>query len=180
MSRRTISRIVSTLVLVFLLYSWWHQRSQLVPPSVSAADPTASVITHVVDGDTFDVAINGHTMRVRMIGMDTPETVKPNTPVQCYGPEASAKGKAVLSGQTVTLSRDPIAGDSDQYGRALRYVTLPDGSDYGQLMISAGYAREYDFKNQPYAHRTIYRAAQTDAQANHRGLWSADTCNGGR
>ncbi len=84
-------------------------------------------MTHVVDGDTIDVHIAGRTERVRLIGIDTPETKKPNTPVECYGPEASAYTTALLPvGTTVRIERDVVG--RDDYGRLLGYVhRLDDG-----------------------------------------------------
>lgn len=137
-------------------------------------------VLHVEDGDTFEVRIAGKTERIRMVGIDTPETVDPRKPIQCYGPEASDHTKQVLADQMVTLTSDTVSGDRDIYGRLLRYVTLADGSDYGQALLSEGYAREYDYKGQRYSKRSVYRAAQTEAKAAKRGLWSPETCKGGR
>ena len=90
----------------------------------TAAAPTApldATVVRVVDGDTIDLRFGGTTERVRLIGIDTPETVKPNTPVQCYGPEASAHTKALLpKGTAVTVERD--LEPRDTYGRLLLYV----------------------------------------------------------
>lgn len=139
-----------------------------------------TTVVHVEDGDTFEIVILGRTERVRMIGIDTPETVDPRKRVQCFGPEASERTKQRLTGATVTLTSDRATGDRDIYGRLLRYVTLADGSDYGELSLRDGYAREYDFRGQRYAKRTEYRAAQADARTNQRGLWNPDQCNGRR
>lgn len=139
-----------------------------------------TTVRHVEDGDTFEIEILGKTERVRMIGIDTPETIDRRKPVQCFGPEASERTKRLLTGATVTLTSDTATGDRDIYGRLLRYVTLADGSDYGELSLREGFAREYDFRGQRYAKRTTYRAAQIEAKTTHRGLWSADTCNGRR
>ncbi|HWJ64124.1 MAG TPA: thermonuclease family protein, partial [Acidimicrobiales bacterium] len=74
-----------------------------------------ATVTHVVDGDTVDLAIGGATERARLLGIDTPETVKPNAPVDCFGPEASARTKALLpDGTAVVVQRDREA--RDRYG----------------------------------------------------------------
>lgn len=107
----------------------------------NTSKPTESFLSvlHIVDGDTIDVLIDGKKERVRLIGIDTPETVDQRKRVQCYGPEASAKMKELLSGKFITLQRKPNE-DRDDYDRLLRYVSL-DGRDIGAQMIEEGYAR---------------------------------------
>jgi len=79
-----------------------------------------AVVTHVVDGDTIDVEIGGRTERVRLIGIDTPETKKSNTPIECWGPEASAFTASLLpEGTEVRIERDVVG--RDDYGRLLGY-----------------------------------------------------------
>ena len=134
-------------------------------------------MVRVIDGDTVVLAGLGAT---RLFGVDTPETVDPRKPIQCFGPEASEHTKVTLNDQIVTLTSDRVSGDRDKYGRLLRYVTLADGSDYGEALLKDGYAREYDFKGQRYAKREAYQIAQTDAKAAQRGLWNSATCNGKR
>jgi micrococcal nuclease len=129
-------------------------------------------VIRVVDGDTLHAAIGKADITVRVKGIDTPETVDPREPVQCFGPQASARAHQLLDGQQVYLSYDPSQSRVDAYGRRLAYVRLPDGTDFGLLMIREGYAREYTFAA-PYARQTAYRAAQADARAHHRGLWGA-------
>jgi micrococcal nuclease len=85
--------------------------------------PLTAHVTHVVDGDTIDVSIGGDDDTVRYIGIDTPETVKPGTPVQCGGPEAHEFNERLVGGRTVTLRFD--AERRDVYGRLLAYVYLP-------------------------------------------------------
>jgi micrococcal nuclease len=85
--------------------------------------PLTAHVTHVVDGDTIDVSIDGDDDTVRYIGIDTPETVKPGTPVQCGGPEAHEFNERLVGGRTVTLRFD--AERRDVYGRLLAYVYLP-------------------------------------------------------
>lgn len=107
-----------------------------------------------------------------MLGIDTPETVHPTKPVQCYGPEASAHAKSLLEGRRVRLAYNPNREKTDKYGRYLFYVYLEDGSFLNEELISDGYAREYTFKT-PYIHQGDFRAAQKAAKAAGKGLWSA-------
>ncbi len=95
-----------------------------------------AVVTHVVDGDTIDVEIGGRTERVRLIGIDTPETKKPDTPVECWGPEASAFTSSLLpDGTEVRIERDIVG--RDDYGRLLGYVHLVDAAGSGKTGSTA-------------------------------------------
>lgn len=96
-------------------------------PSAPNPPELGGPVSRVVDGDTADVQIEGVTTRIRIIGIDTPETVAPGQPVDCFGPEASARARELLEGQTVTLEPDPTQDQIDAFGRLLVYVTLPDG-----------------------------------------------------
>jgi len=145
------------------------------PPS------TVGTVTRVVDGDTVDVetAVDG-TVRVRVIGIDTPETTRPNTPVQCWGPEATDFARAMLDGQRVRLLPDGGRDDVDNYGRALRYLRIgPTETDYSVAAAEAGAARSYvyDRSNPPSAAADI-AAAEHRARAAGAGLWGPP-CNGG-
>ncbi len=161
----------------------------VAPSDVSGQEDASSIsspegaesnrVVKVVDGDTVDVDIDGSTTRLRIIGIDTPETVDPRKPVQCFGREASNKAKEILTGQFVTLTADGSQGDTDKYGRLLRYIALPDGTDYGLYMISQGYAHEYTY-HLPYEKQADYKQAEIDARSNNRGLWSPDTCSGNK
>jgi micrococcal nuclease len=91
--------------------------------SAEPSGPVSAHVTHVVDGDTIDVSIDGDDDTVRYIGIDTPETVKPGTPVQCGGPRAHEVNERLVDGRTVTLRFD--AERRDVYGRLLAYVYLP-------------------------------------------------------
>jgi micrococcal nuclease len=91
--------------------------------SAEPSGPVSARVTHVVDGDTIDVSIDGDDDTVRYIGIDTPETVKPGTPVQCGGPRAHEVNDRLVYGKTVTLRFD--AERRDVYGRLLAYVYLP-------------------------------------------------------
>ena len=81
----------------------------------------------VVDGDTIHVNSNGQKLKIRMTGLDTPETVDPRKPVQCFGLEASAQAKTILGGQQVYLETDPSQDAVDKYGRTLAYIWTPPG-----------------------------------------------------
>lgn len=133
-------------------------------------------VTHVIDGDTIQVVIDNKKETLRLIGIDTPETVDPRKPVQCFGKEASAKAKSLLSGKSVRLEADPTQGERDKYQRLLRYVFLENGTNFNKLMIAEGYAHEYTY-NTPYKYQVEFKQAQKEAEANKRGLWADDACS---
>jgi len=134
-------------------------------------------VSRVVDGDTIDVSIEGKIERLRLIGVDTPETVDPRKPVECFGTEASNKAKSVLTGKKVSLESDNTQGERDKYDRLLRYLFLEDGTNFNLLMVKEGYAHEYTY-DLPYKYQTEFKNAQKLAEANKVGLWSPNTCNG--
>ena len=99
-------------------------------------------VLRVIDGDTVEVAYRGSAVSVRVIGIDTPETVHPSEPVECGGPQASAMATRLLTGKQVRLVFDPSQGRTDYYGRTLAYVQAPGVGDFGLAMIRAGRAAE--------------------------------------
>ncbi len=152
------------------------QKSYYTAPK-EASKPGFDYVKHVVDGDTIDVGMDGKTERVRLIGIDTPETVDPRKSVQCFGREASNKTKEMLSGKQVRLEADSTQDNRDKYGRLLRYVFLEDGTNYNQWLITQGYAHEYTYDT-PYKFQTEFKAAERQARGLNLGLWSPQTCNG--
>jgi micrococcal nuclease len=132
-------------------------------------------VTHVVDGDTIDVTMpDGGEETVRYIGIDTPETVKPDTPVQCGGPKAHAVNEGLVGGRTVTLRFDQER--RDVYGRLLAYVYVPrTGPEGGPLFVNAelarrGLARTLTIPpNDSFADLFARLAAKAGAAG--RGLW---------
>lgn len=111
------------------------------------------------------------------MGIDTPESVDPRRPVQCFGVEASNRAKQLLTGQQVWLERDKTQDERDRYGRLLAFVWINDDTDFGLKMISEGYALEYTYRL-PYKYQFQYQAAQVNAKRQQLGLWSPTTCNG--
>lgn len=134
-------------------------------------------VVEVVDGDTIKVNMDGVKTTLRLIGMDTPETLDPRKVVQCFGKEASSKAKELLLGKKVKLENDSTKEELDKYARPLKYVWLEDGTFYNDKMIREGYAHEYTY-NKPYKYQTQFKEAQKEASLNLRGLWAAETCNG--
>ena len=128
-------------------------------------------VLRVVDGDTIRVRLDGRTERVRYIGVDTPESVKPGTPVECFAKAASAANERLVGGQRVRMSYD--AERRDRYGRLLAYVYRePDGAFVNAQLVRDGYARTLTIAPNVAHARQFAQLAQT-ARANGRGLWRA-------
>lgn len=147
--------------------------SSPIPTSVPQSELFA--VSSVIDGDTIQVVIDGKKETIRLIGIDSPETVDPRKPVQCFGKEASEKAKSLLSGKSVRLESDTTQGERDKYQRLLRYVFLEDGTNFNKLMISEGYAHEYTYGT-PYKYQTEFKQAQKEAEASKVGLWADNAC----
>lgn len=127
-------------------------------------------VLRVVDGDTVHVRYRGRDITIRIIGIDTAETVSPTVPDECGGPAASRMAHRILDGQRVRVIFDPSQGRHDKYGRTLAYLEVPGVGDYGQAMIRKGLAAEYTYDT-PYARRATYQRAQDAARAAQRGTW---------
>ena len=143
------------------------------PPLPNDTYPVAKVI----DGDTISIIKGGKAVTLRLIGLDTPETVDPRKPVQCFGKAASDTAKELLTGKTVRLELDSSQGLLDKYGRTLAYVFLPNGTLFNQHMIAEGYGHEYTY-NLPYKYQKEFKAAEARAREEKKGLWADDTCAG--
>jgi micrococcal nuclease len=143
--------------------------------SSEPSGPISARVTHVVDGDTIDVELpDGSEETVRYIGIDTPETVKPDTPVQCGGPKAHAVNERLVGGQSVTLRFDRERRDI--YDRLLAYVYVPGEGPVGRpLFVNAelarrGLARTLTIPpNDSFAQLFARLAARAGAAG--RGLW---------
>jgi micrococcal nuclease len=146
--------------------------------STPAGHAVSAQVVRVIDGDTIEVSIGGRDEDVRYIGVDTPETVKPGTPVQCYGPQASAENHRLVDGRTVRLVFDRER--RDVYGRLLAYVyaTVDGGGAQKSQFVNAtlvrdGYARTLTIPPNT-AHVSQLGRLQARAGRAGRGLW--DVC----
>jgi endonuclease YncB( thermonuclease family) len=167
-TRRSGSLWVVGLALVLLLaqQNGWLDSTKEV---ASSTQPGLYTITRFSDGDTFTINMNGTAETVRMIGIDTPETHRPNSPVQCYGPAASAFTKNFIGDKKVRLEADPKNTNRDRYDRLLRYVYLPDGTFVNLELVKRGYG--FAYLSFPITKASDFAAAQTEAQQANRGLW---------
>ncbi|MDP2691207.1 MAG: S-layer homology domain-containing protein [bacterium] len=132
-------------------------------------------VIKVVDGDTITVDIKGENTTVRLIGIDTPESVDPRKPVQCFSTQAKKKVEDLLNTAQVRLESDSSQSDKDIYNRLLRYVYLQNGSFVNEVLIREGFAREYTY-DKPYQYQAQFREAENEARIQGRGLWAEDAC----
>jgi hypothetical protein len=112
---------------------------------------------------------------VRLIGIDTPETVDPRTAVECFGAEASAKARELLEGRQVRIEQDPSQGARDKYDRMLAYIWRDDELFINKYLIEEGYGYEYTYFV-PYEYQAAFQAAEKTARENGRGLWAPGVC----
>ena len=150
------------------------------PPAPKSAKTYRSVrILSVIDGDTLKVRLaTGARKTVRVIGIDTPETRKPATPIECGGKNATKymqtlamkRKRGRLTGKTATLRTDPTQDTTDRYGRMLAYVSI-SRKDIGQRMVRAGWAMSYVYENTPFERVASYVSAETSAKSEGRGVW---------
>ena len=139
----------------------------------------SGIVSRVVDGDTAVIQVDGEERRVRFLGVDTPETVHPNKPVQFYGKEASNFTKSQLTGKRVWLEYD--ASPQDRYNRHLAYIwtAKPGAIDeaairrdmFNAKLLLGGYAKVMIIKpNKKY--EVLFRQFEKEARSAHKGLWS--------
>jgi micrococcal nuclease len=157
-------------------------------PATLAEEPGGyenATVKRIVDGDTIEVLITGRsagagagaasegtTARVRLVGIDTPESVDPRRPDECFGQEATAATSALLEGRTVRLVKD--VEETDDFDRLLRYVYIGQEMANARLVVN-GYATAYTYPPN-VRHAELFVRLQRDARAGRRGLWSAKTC----
>ena len=133
------------------------------------AGPVTARVERVIDGDTLVVRYQGGIHTVRLIGVDTPESVHPNAPVEHFGAEASAFTRARLDGKTVELVVDPAGDTVDAYGRLPQFVYL-DGENFNATLIREGYG--HAIRGFDYSMRPEFIALENQARIQRRGLWA--------
>lgn len=153
-----------------------------VPATSSTHIVTNALVVNVIDGDTVEVKIDGQDViaNVRLLGINTPESIDPRRPVQCFGKEASNFTKQLMAGKRVALHEDVQADDRDKYGRFLRNVLLEDGTDVNAMLIKEGYAYAYVSFPLNKERKAELRRLQEEASASKRGLWNVETCDGAK
>lgn len=166
--RRTVTRLGVACLVIGALTSCTPSS----PPAGATPAPATATVLRAVDGDTFDVRDDTRgRLRMRVLGIDSPEVHKPGWSVGCLGPEAAKFAADTLTGQRVALVDDPTQDSHDRYGRTLAYVELADGRDFSVTAVAAGMARSYVYDDKPVSRYPDIAAAETQARAARRGLW---------
>lgn len=185
------SRLIWALLLLSAAGCAGHQvvLTEQAPPTFDRepGGHEGATVVRIVDGDTLVVRIDqrvegpgsgvadpGIEHRVRLIGIDTPESVRPGTPVECFGREASSAAKALLEGKAVRLVKD--VEEADRYDRLLRYVYIEEEMANARL-VANGYATAYTYPPN-IRHSQLFVQLEREAREGDRGLWSPDSCDG--
>lgn len=158
------------MLIVVLAFGWWQTRDQGDTPDRQPTGGSSTVkVDRVVDGDTAKVFYEGESEYVRYIGIDTPESVKPDTPVECFGEEAKSFNAQAIEGKRLKLVFDKEK--RDHYGRLLAYVYV-DGNLLNAELLRRGYATTLEVSpNTSKAGQ--FRGLENEARDAGRGLWSA-------
>lgn len=151
------------------------KREQGSIPAKQYTERVEVQVVKVVDGDTITIKIDGKKETVRLIGIDTPESVDPRRPVECFGKEASEKTKSLVLDKKVFIQGDVTQSNKDKYGRILRYVFLEDETLVNELLIQEGYAYEYTYE-EPYQYQQDFKQAEREAREQQKGFWSETAC----
>ncbi len=147
------------------------ENTQIEEESLINTEPIETkkyLVVKIIDGDTIEIEGGQH---IRYIGIDTPETVNPNSPVECFGKEASNKNKELVEGKMVKLEKD--VSETDKYGRLLRYVWVGDVfvNDY---LVKEGYANSSSY-SPDIKYQNQFLASESRAREGNKGLWGS--CN---
>ena len=142
--------------------------SQVRYPVEDFSNDQAYPVLRVIDGDTVEINYDEQAVSVRLIGVDTPETVHPNQPVEAYGREASSFTKNLLLGESVYLRFDTER--QDRYGRLLAYLyRVPDGLFVNLEIVRQGYGHAYT--RFPFKHMELFKHYGNQARTAGKGLW---------
>jgi len=176
LTRKKIRLLVAVVVTVVALLQYTgilqpetSTITDTVTEKATTSQPGLYEVVRFSDGDTITVNMNGKNESVRMIGIDTPETHRPNSPVQCYGPAASAFTKNLIGSNKVRLESDSQNTNRDRYDRLLRYVYLPDGRLVQSEIIKGGYG--FAYTQFPFSKKADFVALEETAKQESKGLW---------
>jgi len=172
-ARRFSLAALVALAMAFLVVRFGGGLREVLQP---APDPGAGwyEVVRVIDGDTLVVAPNPFPQsasgdRIRLLGVDTPESVHPTKPVERFGREAAAFTRRLCEGRRMRLEFEP-GNTQDRYGRTVAYVFLDDGTLVNAEIIRQGYG--YAYSRFPFARMEEFRALEAEARTARRGLWS--------
>lgn len=177
--RFVFTGLVILILAILYEFQGWGWLDLGLPTEPKNTIGTFYKVTKVTDGDTLHIDMDGTDEKVRLIGINTPETVDPRKEVECFGKEASNRMKDLAEGKLVRLEYDDSQSLRDAYDRLLAYVYLEDGQMLNRKMVAEGYAYEYTYMT-PYKYQREFKELQNIARTSERGLWSPDTCSGNK
>jgi micrococcal nuclease len=173
MSKRRVQRQIISLIVALIItgVGYYASRYSVQPAQIAATIPAGNYrVTDFVDGDTIAVDINGKNEKIRMIGVDTPETHDPRKAVECFGQAAAAYSKQLVGDGPVRLETDSLSTNRDRYDRLLRYVYTSDNKLVEAELIKNGYG--FAYVSFPFSKLDEFRHYETEAREQHKGLWS--------
>lgn len=160
---------VSLFLIVSAFGLSWSDISPRVEPKALGINGESVLVIKVIDGDTFEIEDG---QKVRMVGIDTPETVDPRRPVGCFGKEASNETKSLLTNKRVILQKDVT--DKDKYGRLLRLIYLPLEDEsvlfVNDYLVREGYAKAYRYPPDT-TNDERFKLAEKEAKEKNKGRW---------
>lgn len=168
---KTTHRWVVVMALSFVLflgqkYGWFENPRTL---GINQ-QPGAYSVTQIFDGDTIGITMNGRPEKIRLIGVDTPETHDPRKSVECFGEAATEFTRQLIGSSSVRLEADPLSTNRDRYDRLLRYIYI--GERLVNLeIIAQGYG--FAYLSFPFTKMGQFRVAEEQARDLSRGLWAA-------
>ncbi|MCA9329121.1 thermonuclease family protein [Candidatus Saccharibacteria bacterium] len=168
--RKTKNTLIIGLISLLIAAAQQHGWLQLITKQAEQSQPGLYTVVNFVDGDTIAVDMDGVTEKVRLIGVDTPETHDPRKTVQCFGQAASSYTRQLIGNNKVRLEADSTNTNRDRYQRLLRYVYLPDGRLVNAEIIKNGYGFAYTYF--PFTKLEDFKTYQTQAKDAQLGLWS--------
>lgn len=171
-SKRTKNKLASLIaaLIVMLFGALSAKYPHVLGDFTDISPPGTYKVISIHDGDTISVNMNGNEEKVRLIGIDTPETKDPRKPVQCFGQAASDFTKELIDSSPVRLEADPLSTNRDRYDRLLRYVYLPDNTLVNAEIIRQGYG--FAYTSFPFTKSSEFKAYEKNAKAENKGLWS--------
>lgn len=165
--KKLVSAVIT--LIVILLGGYTLQQPQQEVITQGPVNPGYYAVVRISDGDTISVDMNGTEEKIRMIGVDTPETHHPSKPVQCFGRAASEFTKKFIGTQPVRLEADPLNDNRDRYQRLLRYVYTPDGKMLNRELVAQGYG--FAYTSFPLEKSDEFQKLEDNARENNLGLW---------
>lgn len=172
LTKRQKRKLITLLIGLALAGAGYILNKQQPPPSVlGTVSPGYYRVVDFADGDTISIDMSGNTERIRMIGVDTPETQDPRKAVQCFGKAASDYTKQLIGDNPVRLQADELSTNRDRYNRLLRYVYLPDGRLVQEEIIKNGFG--FAYTSFPFTKSDQFRQFETEARTQSKGLWGS-------